>query len=98
MTEYYDLISDILKCLWINDDILFEEDYDVANRKAKELATALDNPDAVELADILKRAVDSVLEQEDLFDAQDKAEELAKEYAEKEHRWRDFNQDFPWLS
>ena len=98
MTEYYDLISDILKILWVNDDILLEEDYDVANRKARELAMELDNPDAVELADILKRAVNSDLGQEDLFDAQDKAEELAKEYAEKEHRLPDFNWDFPWLS
>lgn len=97
MSNHYDLCADILQCLWRNDDILFEEDWDVAYRKAHELAELIDDPQVTRLIDILNRAVDGCLDQEDLFDAQGEAEDIAKEFAEKEHRWTDFHRTFGWL-
>ena len=93
----YDLCADILQCLWRNDDILFEEDWDVAHRKAVELDETVDQLETNMLVQILERADDGTLQQEDLFDAQTVAEDIAKWFAECEHRWKDFRKTFPWL-
>ena len=93
----YDRCAQILGLLWTNDDILFEEDYDTVLPRVKELHGLVHDKQTKFLLDILNRAKDSCLDQEDLFDAQGLAEDITKEYAEREHRWSDFCRSFPWL-
>ena len=91
----YDLLSDLLKTLWRNDDILFEEDCAEAKQKADVIASILTA--GSEIQDILEKADGNYLEQDDLFELQDLVGELAEEYARIEHRTKEFRSDFPWL-
>ena len=94
----YDLCAEILALLYANDDILFEDDHRDALRKVKQLSEILHPKSKAEkLYDILKKGYDDYLEQDDLFEAQEIAADLAIEYAKQEHRQLEFVRSFPWI-
>lgn len=75
---------DILNILWRNDDILLPEDYKEALNRTEALVKKC--PEAGHLLTILYRAkATNELDQEDLFEAQDIAEELADKLCGESH-------------
>lgn len=94
----YDLSADLLKVLYKNDDILLEEDYDEAVRKAEALyRVVLVSQEPKKFLDILECAKNKCLDQEALFALQNSVEDFTREQADKEHRWPDFYRTFPWM-
>lgn len=97
MTKLYPIAKRILKILWVNDDLIFQEDLEKLQVLVAKLTAEWDPfPKALALRDALQQAGDSV-GQEELFELQDAAFELAFSIAHWESETEDLAKSFPWL-
>ena len=93
----YPTIKRILEILWVNDDLIFQEDLEKLQVEAPKLVGERDNYEGVfTLREMVKRA-DDTIDQEDLCKMQDTAAELAILIANGENQLDDLAASFPWL-
>lgn len=97
MAALYPQIKKILKILWTNDDIIFQEDIDSLQVEVAKLAGPWKKyPQAMELKAMIKEIDDSI-DQDELFELQGLAGELAEIVAKEEGKMADLARSFPWL-
>lgn len=93
----YEMSAELLRTLWRTDDLLFPENWELAESQVDDMMIYMAHP-AHRIKEILDRADDEDLGQDDLFEVQAEAEDLTRYLAEREGRTEEFEKSFPWLN
>ena len=95
--KLYPTAKRILKILWVNDDLILQEDLEKLQAEAKKLSGVWKKyPETATLKAMVQDADDS-MDQDALFKLQEVAATLAESVATDEDRTSDLVRSFPYL-